>query len=90
MGARLEKFGVEVYKDWQSEDFSPCGRGTSQRQVEKAISYAALRYNRFLHVVDANLDAEIDLFAKIESRNKIEKNLEDIESIVLGTIFFFH
>lgn len=89
LGARLEKNGVEVYKDWQSEDFSPCGRGTSQRQVEKAISYAALRYNRLLHVVDANLDAEIDLFAKIESRNEIEKNLEDIESIVLGTIFSF-
>lgn len=87
--ARLENIGVEVYKDWQSEDFSPCGRGTSQRQVEKAISYAALRYNRVLHVVDANLDAEIDLFAKIESRNEIEKNLEDIESIVFGTIFSF-
>ena len=89
LGARLENIGVEVYKDWQSEDFSPCGRGTSQRQVEKAISYAALRYNKVLHVVDANLDAEIDLFAKIESRNEIEKNLEDIESIVLGTIFSF-
>lgn len=89
LGARLENIGVEVYKDWQSEDFSPCGRGTSQRQVEKAISYAALRYNRVLHVVDANLDAEIDLFAKIESRTEIEKNLADIESIVLGTIFSF-
>ena len=89
LGARLENIGVEVYKDWQSEDFSPCGRGTSQRQVEKAISYAALRYNRVLHVVDANLDAEIDLFAKIESRNEIEKNLEDIESIVFGTNFSF-
>lgn len=87
--SHLEKHGVEVCKDWQSEDFSPCGRGTSQRQVEKAISYAALRYNRNLHIADAELDAEIDLFAKIESRNEIEKNLADLESIVLGTIFSF-
>lgn len=89
LASRLEKHGVEVCKDWQSEDFSPCGRGTSQRQVEKAISYAALRYNRDLHIADAKLDAEIDLFAKIESRNEIEKKLADIEATVLGTTFSF-
>lgn len=89
LGSRLEKNGVEVCKDWQSEDFSPCGRGTSQRQVEKAISYAALRYNRDLHIADAKLDAEIDLFSKIELRHEIEKKLTGIETTVLGTTFSF-
>ena len=46
LATRFENHNVVVSKDWQSEDFSPCGRGTSQRQVEKAVGYAALRYNR--------------------------------------------
>lgn len=78
---RLEKKGVEVSHDWQSEDFSPLGRGTSQRQVQKAISYAALRYNRELHVSNDRLDDEIDLFAKNEIKNDIERQLKQIETL---------
>ena len=71
---RLEQNGAIVSKDWQSEDFSPCGRGTSQRQVEKAIGYAALRYNRDLHIVNSDIDEEVNMFAL---RNfKIDKELE--------------
>lgn len=78
---RLEKNGVDVSHDWQSEDFSPLGRGTSQRQVQKAISYAALRYNRELHVSNDRLDDEIDLFAKNEIKNDIERQLKQIETL---------
>ena len=76
---RLEKNGVGVSHDWQSEDFSPLGRGTSQRQVQKAISYAALRYNRELHINNDRLDYEIDLFAKNEIKNDIQTQLKRIE-----------
>lgn len=78
---RFENNGVEVSHDWQSEDFSPLGRGTSQRQVQKAISYAALRYNRELHVSNDRLDDEIDLFAKNEIKNDIERQLKQIETL---------
>lgn len=78
---RLEKNGVEVSHDWQSEDFSPLGRGTSQRQVQKAISYAALRYNRELHVSNDSLDGKIDLFAKFDIKHDIETQLKRIEKI---------
>lgn len=78
---RLENNGVEVSHDWQSEDFSPLGRGTSQRQVQKAISYAALRYNRELHVSNDRLDDEIDLFAKNEIKNDIQTQLKRIEAL---------
>lgn len=80
----LEKKGVGVSHDWQSEDFSPLGRGTSQKQVEKAISYAALRYNRELHVADDDLDREIDLFANRKIQNEIESELQRIEDLILG------
>lgn len=80
----LEKKGVGVSHDWQSEDFSPLGRGTSQRQVEKAISYAALRYNRELHVADDDLDREIDFFAERKIQNDIESELQRIEGIALS------
>lgn len=83
---KLEKIGIEVNKDWQSEDFSPLGRGTSQIQVKKAISYAALRYNRDLHVANATLDAEIDLFALRKNRTDIEKELNKIEQISLNDL----
>ena len=78
---RLEQNGAIVSKDWQSEDFSPCGRGTSQRQVEKAIGYAALRYNRELHVSNDSLDREIDKFAKIEIKDDVEVQLKQIETL---------
>lgn len=78
---RLEKNGVEVSYDWQSEDFSPLGRGTSQRQVQKAISYAALRYNRELHVSNDRLDHEINLFAKNEIKDDILTQLKRIETL---------
>ena len=76
----LEAKSVSVSKDWQSEDFSPCGRGTSQRQVEKAISYAALRYNKDLHVENKNHNDEIDLFALREKRTEVEKKRQEIEA----------
>lgn len=79
---RLEKNGVEVSHDWQSEDFSPLGRGTSQRQVQKAISYAALRYNRELHVSNDRLDRVIDKFAQKQVRY-IEEELQKIEAKAL-------
>lgn len=80
---RLKIQHVEVSMDWQSEDFSPCGRGTSQRQVEKAISYAALRYNRDLHVSNKKLDDAINLFCLRKERTDIETKLKEIENIAL-------
>ena len=77
---RLEEHGVIVSKDWQSEDFSPCGRGTSQRQVEKAVSYAALRYNRDLHVGNSEFDEEVDSFALRYLRTNKEQEIKAIES----------
>ena len=59
----LKLHGLKVSEDWQSEDLSPTGRGTSQRQVNNAISYAALRYNADLHIANRELDDKIDLFA---------------------------
>lgn len=81
---RLEKNGVEVSHDWQSEDFSPLGRGTSQRQVQKAISFAALRYNRELHVSNDRLDDEINTFAKLDVKNSIETELRNIERLAMS------
>lgn len=79
---RLEKKGITISHDWQSEDFSPLGRGTSQRQVEKAVSYVALRYNRELHVSDNRLDEDIDSFAHMQIEN-IEAELYMIEKEAL-------
>ena len=77
---RLESHKVVVSKDWQSEDFSPCGRGTSQRQVEKAVGYAALRYNRDLHVGNSDFDEEVNLFALRSFKIDIEQEVKAIES----------
>lgn len=81
---RLEQHGVTVSEDWQSEDFSPLGRGTSQRQVKKAIGYAALRYNEDLHISNKELDDRIDLFAVKEVQNELYERLTKIESAVLS------
>lgn len=89
LATRLENHNVVVSKDWQSEDFSPCGRGTSQRQVEKAVGYAALRYNRDLHVSDAKMDEALDLFAFRSSMTNVEKELKQIESDALTYHFDF-
>lgn len=89
IAARLEEHGTIVSKDWQSEDFSPCGRGTCQRQVEKAVGYAALRYNRDLHVSNAKMDEALDLFALRLSRTNVEKELKQIESDALTYHFDF-
>lgn len=89
LATRLENHNVVVSKDWQSEDFSPCGRGTSQRQVEKAVGYAALRYNRDLHVSNAKMDEALDLFALRLSRDNVEKELKQIESDALTYHFDF-
>lgn len=79
LAARLENHNVVVSKDWQSEDFSPCGRGTSQRQVEKAVGYAALRYNRNLHVGNSDFDEEVNMFALRQYRLDKEKDVKKIE-----------
>ena len=79
LAARLENHNVVVSKDWQSEDFSPCGRGTSQRQVEKAVGYAALRYNRNLHVGNSGFDEEVNMFALRQYRHYKEKKIKEIE-----------
>lgn len=89
LATRLENHNVVVSKDWQSEDFSPCGRGTSQRQVEKAVGYAALRYNRDLHVSNAKMDEALDLFAFRPSMTNVEKELKQIESDALTYHFDF-
>lgn len=89
LATRFENHNVVVSKDWQSEDFSPCGRGTSQRQVEKAVGYAALRYNRDLHVSNATLDGELDLFAQRMQSIDLEEKLRKIESDALGYNFDF-
>ena len=89
LAARLEEHGTIVSKDWQSEDFSPCGRGTCQRQVEKAVDYAALRYNRDLHVSNAKMDEALDLFAFRPSMTNVEKELKQIESDALTYHFDF-
>lgn len=89
LATRFENHNVVVSKDWQSEDFSPCGRGTSQRQVEKAVGYAALRYNRDLHVSNAKMDEALDLFALRSSRANVEKELKQIESDALTYHFDF-
>ena len=81
---RLEQHGVTVSEDWQSEDFSPLGRGTSQQQVKKAIGYAALRYNEDLHISNKELDDRIDLFAVKEVQNELYERLSKIESAVLS------
>lgn len=79
LAARLEEHGTIVSKDWQSEDFSPCGRGSSQRQVEKAVGYAALRYNRNLHVGNSDFDEEVNMFALRQYRLYKEKDVKKIE-----------
>lgn len=79
LATRFENHNVVVSKDWQSEDFSPCGRGTSQRQVEKAVGYAALRYNRNLHVGNSGFDEEVNMFALRQYRLYKEKDIKEIE-----------
>lgn len=64
----------------KARTFLPVEGGASQRQVEKAISYAALRYNKDLHVENVNLNDEIDLFALREKRTEVEKKLQEIEA----------
>lgn len=80
LAVRLEEHGVNVSKDWQSEDFSPCGRGTSQRQVQKAIGYASLRYNRDLHVGNSDFDEEVNTFALRHFKIENEQKIKEIES----------
>ncbi len=79
LATRFENHNVVVSKDWQSEDFSPCGRGTSQRQVEKAVGYAALRYNRNLNVGNSGFDEEVNMFALRQYRLYKEKDIKEIE-----------
>lgn len=80
LAVRLEEHGANVLKDWQSEDFSPCGRGTSQRQVQKAIGYASLRYNRDLHVGNSDFDEEVNTFALRHFKIEKEQKIKAIES----------
>lgn len=84
---RLKNHGVDVSEDWQSEDFSPLGRGTSQRQVNKAIGYAALRYNPDLHVANQEIDDKIDLFAIREVQTALFSRLAEIERKALSIAY---
>ena len=81
---RLKLHGIDVSEDWQSEDFSPLGRGSSQRQINNAIEYAALRYNADLHVANKELDDKIDLFAVKEVQNVLYERLFKQESAALS------
>ena len=81
---RLKLYDLNVSEDWQSEDFSPLGRGTSQRQVKKAIEYAALRYNADLHVGNEELDKKIDLFSVKQKQDELYKELSRLESIAFS------
>lgn len=84
---RLRRHGMEVSEDWQSEDFSPLGRGTSQRQVNKAIGYASLRYNPDLHVANTEIDYKIDLFAVREVQTALFDRLAKIENRALSIAY---
>lgn len=86
---RLRQHGVTESEDWQSEDFSPLGRGTSQRQVNNAIGYAALRYNENLHVANKELDGIIDLFAVKEVQDTLYERLSRLESLALSTDYIY-
>lgn len=76
----LEQHEVKVKKDWQSEDFSLLGRGSSQRQVEEAIKYASIRYKRKLHTENEIFDKEIDAFCNYNESSRIALELHNIES----------
>lgn len=85
---KLKLHGVDVSDDWQNEDFSPLGRGSSQRQVNNAIEYAALRYNADLHVANNELDDNIDLFAVKEVQNALYERLLKLEIAALSIDYF--
>lgn len=76
----LEQHEIKVKKDWQSEDFSLLGRGSSQRQVEEAIKYASIRYIRKLHTENEIFDKEIDAFCNYNESCQITLKLHNIES----------
>lgn len=84
---RLKRHHVDLSEDWQNEDFSPLGRGTSQRQVNKAIGYASLRYNPDLHVANTEIDHRIDLFAIREEQTALFSRLAEIENKVLSIAY---
>lgn len=86
---RLKSHGIEMSEDWQSEDFSPMGRGSSQRQVNNAIGYAALRYNADLHIANRELDDKIDLFAVKEVQDALYERLSSLESIALSIKYIY-
>ena len=76
----LEQHKFTVKKDWQSEDFSLLGRGSSQRQVDEAIKYASIRYKRELHIDNEMFDKEIDAFCNYNESCQIKLKLHNIES----------
>ena len=76
----LEQQQIDFRKDWQSEDLSPLGRGTSQKQVEEAVRYASIRYNRDLHIRDINFDEKINAFCNYDEISQITSKLKNIES----------
>ena len=86
---RLKSHDIEMSEDWQSEDFSPMGRGSSQRQVNNAIGYAALRYNADLHIANRELDDKIDLFAVKEVQDALYERLSSLESIALSIKYIY-
>jgi len=76
----LRKKNIDVSEDWQSEDFSPLGRGTSQRQVEEAVNYASVRYNRDLHVANKDRDQDLDIFCGYGVEEQCRQELSQLEA----------
>ena len=79
---KFKQRNIDFSEEWQSEDFTPLGRGTSQKQVEKAIEYASLRYKEQLHIAKPKLDAVLDAFA-IRKNEGLKEKLQKVEKIVL-------
>lgn len=86
LSALLNSKGLSVKKDWQSEDFTPLGRGTSQRQVANSIKFAALRYNKMLHVAHKNFDNKLDRFCKIDEELRLTEELRELEESIFNTL----
>lgn len=79
---KLKQRNVNFSEEWQSEDFTPLGRGTSQKQVKKALEYASLRYKEQLHISNPKVDEVLDTFA-IRKNEDLREKLQKVEKMVL-------
>lgn len=76
----LEQHSIDIKTDWQSEDFSPLGRGTCQKQIKEAVNYASIRYKRELHVGNNEFDEIINAICDRNKITQITLKLQNIES----------